>query len=91
MVHLLSKFCIILGFVVIENLFFLRLEYEQNRDMGSRIKELESSISALENDLDRIQERETEAKSSAEKAISEIKHWNEEVEGTTLLFFFWAS
>ena len=49
--------------------------------MESRIKELESSLSALENDLERIQARETEAKLSAEKAISEIKHWNNEVEG----------
>ncbi|PON62633.1 Structural maintenance of chromosomes protein [Parasponia andersonii] len=57
-----------------------QLEYEQNRDMESRIKELESSLSALENDLEQIQERETEAKLSAEKAITEIKHWNDEVE-----------
>lgn len=60
---------------------FPRLEYEQNRDFESRIRELESSLGALENDLDHVQRRESEAKLSAEKAISEIKRWNEEVEG----------
>lgn len=57
------------------------MEYEKNRDMESRIKELESSLGALENDLEHVQNRESEAKLSAEKAISEIKRWNEEVEG----------
>ncbi|KAM6592206.1 hypothetical protein CsatA_014811 [Cannabis sativa] len=57
-----------------------QLEYEQNRDMESRINELESSLSALENDLERIQERETAAKLSAEKDISDIKNLNNEVE-----------
>lgn len=57
-----------------------QLEYEKNRDMESRIKELESSLGALENDLEHVQNRESEAKLSAEKAISEIKRWNEEVE-----------
>ena len=58
-----------------------RLEYEQNRDMESRIKDLESSLHALEKDLEQIEKREAEAKSSAEKAIGEINRLNDEVEG----------
>ncbi|KAL5561912.1 hypothetical protein UlMin_031659, partial [Ulmus minor] len=57
-----------------------QLEYEQNRDMDSRIKELESSLCALENDLKQVQKRESEAKLSAEKAIGEINRWQDEVQ-----------
>ncbi|XP_060676214.1 structural maintenance of chromosomes protein 1 [Ziziphus jujuba] len=60
--------------------FKYQLEYEQNRDMESRIKELESSLSALENNLKEVQKREAEAKLAAEKAIGEIKRWNDEVQ-----------
>lgn len=86
MINLLSTFLHHFKFLFswLEPFLPPRLEYEQNRDMESRIKELESSLSALENDLEQVQEKETEAKLSAEKAISEIKHWNEEVEGMTL-------
>jgi structural maintenance of chromosome 1 len=62
-----------------------RLEYEQNRDMGSRIKELESSISALKNDLVQVKEREDQAKSTAEDATVEINRYKEEVQGTVLV------
>ncbi|GMY06271.1 structural maintenance of chromosomes protein 1, partial [Fagus crenata] len=57
-----------------------QLEYEQNRDMGSRIKELESSISALKNDLVQVKEREDQAKSTAEDATVEINRYKEEVQ-----------
>lgn len=52
--------------------------------MDSRIKELETSLSALENDLNQVQKREAEAKLTAEKAIGEIKRWNDEVQGMLL-------
>ncbi|TKY52741.1 Structural maintenance of chromosomes protein 1 [Spatholobus suberectus] len=55
-----------------------QLEYEQNRDMSSRIQELKSSLSALEKDLKRVQEREAEAKLEAENAIEEINQFKEE-------------
>lgn len=58
-----------------------RLEYEQNRDMESRIKELQHSISNLQKDLERVQKKEAEAKSAAEKASGEILRWKEEVQG----------
>ncbi|KAJ1397833.1 Structural maintenance of chromosomes protein [Sesbania bispinosa] len=55
-----------------------QLEYEQNRDMSSRIQELESSLSSLENDLKRVQNKEAEAKVAAEKATEEINQFKEE-------------
>ncbi|XP_050251634.1 structural maintenance of chromosomes protein 1-like isoform X3 [Quercus robur] len=57
-----------------------QLEYEQNRDMESRIKELESSISALKNDLVQIKYREDKAKSTADKASAEIIGYKKEVQ-----------
>ncbi|XP_061375307.1 structural maintenance of chromosomes protein 1 [Gastrolobium bilobum] len=55
-----------------------QLEYEQNRDVSSRIQELESSLSSLENDLKRVQNKEAEAKKAAEKATEEINQFKEE-------------
>jgi len=60
---------------------FYRLEYEQNRDMSSRILELEASISALEKDLKRVQDREAAAKLAAEKSTEEVNQLKEEVKG----------
>jgi len=57
------------------------LEYEQNRDMSSRILELEASLSALEKDLKRVQDREAAAKLAAEKATEEVDQLKEEVKG----------
>ncbi|RDX71868.1 Structural maintenance of chromosomes protein 1 [Mucuna pruriens] len=55
-----------------------QLEYEQNRDMSSRIQELKSSLSALEKDLKRVQDREAEAKLEAENGTEEIDKFKEE-------------
>lgn len=66
-------------------LFLARLEYEQNRDMESRIKELEASISALKNDLEQVKDKEDRAKSSAEEVTGEVSQFKEEVQGTVLL------
>ncbi|KOM35230.1 hypothetical protein LR48_Vigan02g138000 [Vigna angularis] len=58
---------------------FSKLEYEQNRDMSSRILELEASLSALEKDLKRVQDREAAAKVAAEKSAEEVNQLKEEV------------
>ncbi|KAF2578581.1 hypothetical protein F2Q68_00003409 [Brassica cretica] len=54
-----------------------QVEYEQNRDVGSRIRKLESSISSLESDLEKIQKRKPELKELTEK---ECKQKSEEYE-----------
>ncbi|XP_022640516.1 structural maintenance of chromosomes protein 1-like [Vigna radiata var. radiata] len=56
-----------------------QLEYEQNRDMSSRILELEASLSALEKDLKRVQDREAAAKVAAEKSTEEVNQLKEEI------------
>ena len=58
-----------------------RLEYEQKRDMDSRITKLESSLSALRNDLQEVIAKEKELKSAMEKATDAIDHLKEEVKG----------
>ncbi|KAG4949618.1 hypothetical protein JHK86_042857 [Glycine max] len=45
-----------------------RLEYEQNRDMNSRIQELEASLGSLDKDLKHGHHREAAAKLAAENA-----------------------
>lgn len=49
--------------------------------MSSRIEELKSSISALENDLNRVQDKEAEAKLAAEKATEAINQLKDEAKG----------
>jgi len=49
--------------------------------MSSRILELEASLSALEKDLKRVQDREAAAKLAAEKATEEVNQLKEEVKG----------
>jgi len=49
--------------------------------MSSRILELEASLSALEKDLKRVQDREAAAKLAAEKATEEVDQLKEEVKG----------
>ncbi|CAN7118014.1 unnamed protein product [Brassica rapa subsp. narinosa] len=56
-----------------------QVEYEQNRDVGSRIRKLESSISSLESDLEKIQKRKSELKELTEKATNEINNWKKEM------------
>eukprot|EP00257_Ricinus_communis_P022785 XP_015582611.1 structural maintenance of chromosomes protein 1 [Ricinus communis] len=56
-----------------------QLEYEQKRDMESRIKKLETSISSLENELKQIQKKEAEVKLATEKATGDMDKWKEEV------------
>ena len=61
------------------------MEYEQNRDVGSRIRKLESSISSLETDLEKIQKRKSELKELTEKATNEINNWKKEMGGILIL------
>lgn len=61
------------------------MEYEQNRDVGSRIRKLESSISSLESDLEKIQKRKSELKELTEKATNEINNWKKEMGGILIL------
>ncbi|XP_022758412.1 structural maintenance of chromosomes protein 1-like isoform X2 [Durio zibethinus] len=56
-----------------------QLEYEHKRDVESRIKRLESSLSSLENDLKLVHKKEAEVKLTTEKASEEINQWKEEV------------
>lgn len=58
-----------------------RLEYEQKRDMDSRITKLGATLIKLKNDLSEVEESEKELKSAIELAIKEIKHYKEEVTG----------
>ncbi|KAM7259549.1 hypothetical protein ACFE04_015290 [Oxalis oulophora] len=57
-----------------------QLEYEQKRDVESRITKLESSITALENDLKRTQKKEAELKLAAEQASDEINQLKEDLQ-----------
>lgn len=59
-----------------------RLEYEQKRDVESRIKKLESSLSTLENDLKQVKKKEGDVKSATETATGDITRWKEEMRGT---------
>lgn len=54
--------------------------------MTSRIRELESSLSALENDLKQVQNKEAELKSAAEKGTEDINQLKEEAQGIFLVF-----
>ncbi|GAV83648.1 SMC_N domain-containing protein/SMC_hinge domain-containing protein [Cephalotus follicularis] len=57
-----------------------QLEYEQKRDVESRIIKLESSLSALDDELKQVQKKEAELKLATEKATDEINRWKEEAQ-----------
>lgn len=56
--------------------------------MESRIRKLESSLTALENDLKHVQKKEAHLKLASDKATDEIDKWKEEMKGNLVLFFF---
>lgn len=56
-----------------------QLEYEQKRDMDSRIVKLESTLNNLKEKLKEVETKEVELKSSMEKATNEIDDYKEEV------------
>lgn len=70
-------------------LLISRLEYEQKRDVESRIKRLESSLGALEKELELVQKKEDEVKSATEKASGDITHWKEEMRGIIFYCITW--
>ncbi|KAI3898625.1 hypothetical protein MKW98_000738, partial [Papaver atlanticum] len=57
-----------------------QLEYEQKRDMDSRIRELESNLDSLDKELKRIQTKEEKDEQGTEKYTSEIDQLNTEVQ-----------
>ncbi|KAJ8749142.1 hypothetical protein K2173_013749 [Erythroxylum novogranatense] len=57
-----------------------QLEYEQRRDLDSRIKKLESSLNSLEHELKNVQRKEADLKSATEKAAGDINRWKEELQ-----------
>ncbi|CAH9134035.1 unnamed protein product [Cuscuta epithymum] len=56
-----------------------QLEYEQKRDMDSKIKKLGTTLSKLKNDLSVVEESEKELTSKIEMIDQEIKHYDEVV------------
>ncbi|XP_022898289.1 structural maintenance of chromosomes protein 1 [Olea europaea var. sylvestris] len=56
-----------------------QLEYEQKRDVGSRITKLESTLSNLKNALKEVEKSQIELKSAMEAANSDIDRLKEEV------------
>lgn len=65
-----------------------RLEYEQKRDVGSRITKLESTLSNLKNALKEVEKSQIELKSAMEAANSDIDRLKEEVLGTSKFNFY---
>uniref|UniRef100_A0A5B7C5C0 Structural maintenance of chromosomes protein n=1 Tax=Davidia involucrata TaxID=16924 RepID=A0A5B7C5C0_DAVIN len=57
-----------------------QLEYEQKRDMESRITKLESSLGELKNALKQFELKEVELKSATDKGTGEIDQWKKEVQ-----------
>lgn len=56
-----------------------QLEYEQKRDMDSRIVKLESTLNNSKEKLKEVETKESDLKSSMEKATKEIDDYKEEV------------
>uniref|UniRef100_A0A7N0VI19 SMC hinge domain-containing protein n=1 Tax=Kalanchoe fedtschenkoi TaxID=63787 RepID=A0A7N0VI19_KALFE len=57
-----------------------QLEYEQKRDVASQIAKLEASLTALENQLKEIKDKEDNAKKAVEETTGEIDVWKEKVQ-----------
>ncbi|RZC84900.1 hypothetical protein C5167_047678 [Papaver somniferum] len=57
-----------------------QLEYEQKRDMDSRIKEIESNLNSLDKELKQVQTREEKDTQGTERYTSEIDQLNTEVQ-----------
>ncbi|KAL6502905.1 hypothetical protein OROHE_024073 [Orobanche hederae] len=57
-----------------------QLEYENKRDVGSRITKLESTVASLKNSLRDVEKRQDELKSATETVNAEIEGLKEEVQ-----------
>ncbi|KAK3193546.1 hypothetical protein Dsin_024856 [Dipteronia sinensis] len=56
-----------------------QLEYEQKRDVESRMKKLESSLHALKNDLKQVDKKKVELQNMSKSATEEIESWKKEI------------
>ncbi|KAL5792745.1 hypothetical protein ACOSP7_001339 [Xanthoceras sorbifolium] len=56
-----------------------QLEYEQKRDVDSRIKKLESSLHALKNELKQVDKKKVELQNVNKSATEEIESWKKEI------------
>ncbi|KAK0583382.1 hypothetical protein LWI29_036339 [Acer saccharum] len=56
-----------------------QLEYEQKRDVESRMKKLESSLHALKNDLKQVDKKKVELQNMNKSATEEIESWKKEI------------
>lgn len=65
-----------------------RLEYEQKRDMNSRIVKLESTLGNFRKQLEEIEGKQVAQKSAMEKATEEIEGYNEAVSGKFFQYYF---
>lgn len=65
----------------VPSVLFSRLEYEQKRDMASRLAKLEASLNELNSALNQVEVKEGEVKSITEQVTHEIDQWKEEVHG----------
>ncbi|OVA02394.1 RecF/RecN/SMC [Macleaya cordata] len=57
-----------------------QLEYEQKRDMESRITDLESYLESLDKELKQVQKKDADTKQVTERATNEMDQLNEEVQ-----------
>ncbi|KMT09901.1 hypothetical protein BVRB_5g121200 [Beta vulgaris subsp. vulgaris] len=57
-----------------------QMEYEQNQDLDSQILQIQSSLSALQDDLKKLQEKEVEAKLEMESITTEINQMKDELQ-----------
>ncbi|KAL2934777.1 Structural maintenance of chromosomes protein 1 [Bienertia sinuspersici] len=58
-----------------------QMEYEENQDLESQILQIQSSLTALEDDLKTLQEKEVEAKLEMESITAEINQIKDELQG----------
>ncbi|KAK1582584.1 hypothetical protein Q3G72_016526 [Acer saccharum] len=60
------------------------LEYEQKRDVESRMKKLESTLHALKNELKQVDKNKVELQNMNSSANEEIESWKKEILGVSL-------
>ncbi|XP_021770180.1 structural maintenance of chromosomes protein 1-like [Chenopodium quinoa] len=58
-----------------------QMEYEQNQDFESQILQIQSSLSALKDELKRLQDKDVESKLEMESITAEINQMKDELQG----------
>lgn len=61
------------------------MEYEQNQDLESQITQIQSSLDALKDELNNLQNKEVEAKLEMESITTEINQIKDELQGILCL------